>query len=241
MVIPIILRLVVAIFSPYDPLITDSLNRLHSPSLDHLMGTDDVGRDVLTCAAMGIRVSLAIGLMVTVISSLVGIAVGAISAYYPVTAKFLMRIVDGIMAFPTIILAITLAGVLGAGTKNIVVALAISYFPHIARVARGATLEVLGKSISPQTGDTSHTFLLGGISVVSLEGIIAMLAFKNGYFPNQTTESNFIPRGTQESVENPIAFLCWIRASAKSVCLPQVGKPVVNAARELPILLLFGR
>lgn len=143
--IVLIFSFLAGVLSPYDPLSTDSLNKLQPPGKLHLMGTDDVGRDVLTRAAMGIKVSLSIGISVTLISALTGIAAGIIAAYYPATSKIIMRVVDGIMAFPTIILAITLAGILGAGTKNIVVALSVSYFPTIARVTRNAVLEVLGK------------------------------------------------------------------------------------------------
>ena len=67
---------------------------------------------------IGIRVSLLIGLSVTMISTIFGMCIGIIAAYYKNTEKFLMRIVDGIMAFPSIILAIVLAGILGAGTKK---------------------------------------------------------------------------------------------------------------------------
>lgn len=81
------------------------------------MGTDDVGRDIFTRVMIGIRVSLLIGLSVTMISTIFGMCIGIIAAYYKNTEKFLMRIVDGIMAFPSIILAIVLAGILGAGTK----------------------------------------------------------------------------------------------------------------------------
>lgn len=145
MCIPIIVSIVGGFKVQNDPLVTDPLIRLQAPGAEHLMGTDDVGRDVFARVIIGIRVSLFIGLLVAIISGIVGVMAGVIAAYYPKTSKFIMRFVDGIMAFPTIILAITLAGILGAGTKNIVIALSISYFPAIARVSRNVTLQVLGK------------------------------------------------------------------------------------------------
>lgn len=143
--IPIIVSIVGSLMSIHNPLETDALNKLQEPCVKYLMGTDDVGRDIFTRVTIGIRVSLLIGLSVTLISTALGMCIGIISAYYKKTEKILMRIVDGIMAFPTIILAIVLAGILGAGTKNIIVALSISYIPTLARVTRNATLEVLSK------------------------------------------------------------------------------------------------
>lgn len=144
-IIPLMLGLLANCLSTYDPSVTDPVHRLKAPSLEHIMGTDDVGRDVFTRTLFGIRVSLYIGFMVTLFSLVIGVIVGTVSAYYPITSKILMRLVDGIMAFPTIILAIALAGVLGSGTKNIIIALSISYFPMIARVTRNAALEIMGK------------------------------------------------------------------------------------------------
>lgn len=141
----LVMSFAVGIFSPHDPMATDPLLRLNAPTLSHICGTDDVGRDILTRMAMGMRVSLGIAVAVTCASGLVGITVGVMSAYWPSTAKILMRIVDGIMSFPAIILAILLAGILGAGTSNIIIALSISSFPSIARVAKSAATDVLSK------------------------------------------------------------------------------------------------
>lgn len=143
--IPVLLSICGSVFGKFDPLETNPLLRIQKPEIEHLMGTDDVGRDIFARIVVGIRVSLFIGILVSAISGIVGMIAGICAAYYPKTAKFIMGIIDGIMAFPTIILAITLAGILGAGTTNIIIALSISYFPSIARVARNSTLQVMGK------------------------------------------------------------------------------------------------
>ena len=145
LIIPMVVSIIGSVMSSHDPLETDALNKLQKPCTTYLMGTDDVGRDIFTRVTIGIRVSLLKGLSVTIISTILGMCIGIISAYYKNTEKILMRIVDGIMAFPSIILAIVLAGILGAGTKNIIVALSVSYIPTLARVTRNATLEVLSK------------------------------------------------------------------------------------------------
>ena len=129
--------------SAFDPLHTAPAMRFTDPGSLHWMGTDDVGRDVFARVICGIRISITIGLAVTLISGLVGIIAGISAAYYPITSKFIMRVVDSIMAFPTIILAIVLSGIMGAGMRNIIIVLSISYFPMIVRVVRNATAEVL--------------------------------------------------------------------------------------------------
>ncbi len=132
-----------SLVSAFDPLHTAPAMRLKDPSALHWMGTDDVGRDVFARVICGIRISIIIGLAVTFISGLVGTIAGISAAYYPITSKFIMRVVDSIMAFPAIILAIVLSGIMGAGMRNIIIVLSISYFPMIVRVVRNATAEVL--------------------------------------------------------------------------------------------------
>lgn len=132
-----------SLVSSFDPLQTAPAMRLKDPNALHWMGTDDVGRDVFARVTYGIRISIIIALAVTLISGLIGIIAGISAAYYPITSNFIMRVVDSIMAFPTIILAIVLSGILGAGMRNIIIVLSISYFPMIVRVVRNATVEVL--------------------------------------------------------------------------------------------------
>lgn len=128
---------------PGDPFATDPMMKLTAPGRNYLMGTDDVGRDLFSRLILGVRTSLFIGIVVTAVSSLAGTAMGIAAAYFPKTDKYITGIINGIMAFPTIIIAISLAGILGAGMPNIIVALSISFTPMIARVARSSTQEVL--------------------------------------------------------------------------------------------------
>ena len=90
----------------------------------------------------GMKNSIFIGIMVTAISLCIGLIVGILSAYYPLADNVLMRLVDIIMAFPTIIVAISLAGILDSGMRNIIIALAISYIPVISRTIRNAVIDV---------------------------------------------------------------------------------------------------
>lgn len=140
--IPLVLIMITPVISKYDPSAVDTMNRLAKPSVSHLMGTDNLGRDVFSRTLSGMKISVYIGLWVTFISLVSGLIVGTIAAYYKVTTNVIMRIIDGIMSMPTIILAIILAGILGSGTKNIIMALSISYLPMIARVAKNSVESV---------------------------------------------------------------------------------------------------
>ncbi len=143
MLIPIVVSILAPAVMELDTSSVDPLNRLQSMTSEHIMGTDDVGRDVFARTVYGIRTSLYIGVLVTFSSLLGGLIVGILSAYSKYAERILMRLVDGIMAFPTIILAIAMAGVLGAGITNIIIALSISYFPMFARISKNETSRVL--------------------------------------------------------------------------------------------------
>ncbi len=116
--------------------------RLQPPSSQHWMGTDEFGRDVFSRTAHGGRTSLLIGLAVISITILVGTSVGALCGWNRRIDPYIMRVFDGWMAFPEIILAISLAAVWGAGQYVIIFAIAFAYTPRMARVARGAVLNV---------------------------------------------------------------------------------------------------
>ena len=114
---------------------------LAGPSLRHLMGTDEFGRDVLSRVVVGVRVSLLIGVGAVVVGGLVGVLTGILAGYFGgLVEAIVMRIWDALLAFPSIFMAIGTAALLGAGVPNIVVAVAIVNMPTFARLARAATL-----------------------------------------------------------------------------------------------------
>jgi peptide/nickel transport system permease protein len=127
---------------PWDPLALDVKSRLERPSGRHWLGTDDVGRDVLSRVLHGARISVVVGGVVVLLSVAAGLAVGLAAGYYRVLDNVLMRVMDGLMAFPAIILAIALMASLGPSLRNVVVALAVVYTPRIARIVRGSVLVV---------------------------------------------------------------------------------------------------
>lgn len=133
-----------AIFAPLlsdvDPTFLDPGIRLKSPSSDHLFGTDDVGRDIFTRVLYGGRTSLIIGLSVTLAAGIAGAVLGLVAGYYPRLDSPIMRLLDGLMAFPSILLAIAIMASLGPSSFNVFIALAVVYTPTVARLVRSTTL-----------------------------------------------------------------------------------------------------
>ncbi|MCI1636493.1 MAG: ABC transporter permease [Bifidobacterium crudilactis] len=119
---------------------TDTSAMLLSPSAAHPMGTDNVGRDTFTRVLLGGKASLTVGISVAAISGVIGFIVGLYAAYYPKIGYLLMRICDGLMAFPAILFAIVFIGSFGQSTRSVVLALSIVFVPMVARVVRSATM-----------------------------------------------------------------------------------------------------
>jgi peptide/nickel transport system permease protein len=143
----IILFIIAAIFSPllapYDPNKLDMNNALEQPSAAHWLGTDSLGRDTLSRTIYGTRVSLIIGLVVVVLASIVGMALGLVAGYFGGwTHTIIMRLVDTLMAFPMLILALLIASLLGQGINNVIMALAFTMVPAYARLMCGQVLSV---------------------------------------------------------------------------------------------------
>lgn len=142
----IVLVLLTALFAPliapYEPSAQDA-TRLQPPSAQYLMGTDELGRDVFSRIVFGARTSLYVGLVSVSIASILGVAIGVSAGYVGGTYdNIVMRVVDIVFAFPTLVLAIVIAGLLGPSLTNAMIAIAIVFSPNFARVARSSVLSV---------------------------------------------------------------------------------------------------
>lgn len=141
----IFLVLFIAVFAPFlathDPLELGT-QRLAPPGRDHLFGTDQFGRDVFSRVMYGSRTSLAVGSATVILSTLFGTIIGLLSGYYRRVDGIIMRAMDAFMAFPSILLAIAIMAALGPNSRNVVIALTITYTPRTARVVRGKVLGV---------------------------------------------------------------------------------------------------
>ena len=126
--------------APADPNFVNPADRLERPSARYWFGTDDLGRDVFSRVVYGARVSLLVGLTVMVGATVMGSLIGLVAGYYPRLDTPLMRVMDGLEAFPSILLAIAIMATLGPATQHVIVALSVVYTPNIARLVRGTTL-----------------------------------------------------------------------------------------------------
>lgn len=106
------------------------------------MGTDQLGRDIFSRVLYGARASMTVGIGVVILTTLAGVVIGVTAGYYQRLDGILMRVMDGFMAFPAIIIAIILAAVWGTGKINIIMALSFAYFSRMARIARSSVLSI---------------------------------------------------------------------------------------------------
>jgi len=143
----IVLFILTAIFSPliapFNPNEQNVMNTLRQPSREHLLGTDTLGRDIASRVIYGSRTSLLIGITVVAFSAIVGMGLGLIAGYFGGWAyTVIMRVIDALMAFPMLVLALLIASVLGPGLNNIVIALSVGLIPIYARLMCGQVITV---------------------------------------------------------------------------------------------------
>jgi peptide/nickel transport system permease protein len=125
-----------------DPFAQNVINRLQPPSPGAWFGTDEFGRDLFARMVTGTRTTLMVGATVSLLSGVAGVLMGLLAGYYGRLDNVIMRIMDGLLAFPSVVLALGLVAALGPRISNTIIALAIVYTPRIARLIRGVVLSV---------------------------------------------------------------------------------------------------
>ncbi|MEA2593868.1 MAG: peptide/nickel transport system permease protein [Thermomicrobiales bacterium] len=140
------LTILAPVIDRYDPTFGDFDNILAGPSTAHVFGTDNFGRDVFARVIYGYRVSLTVGVVSVLAAVALGLPLGLLAGYFgSLVDNLIMRPLDLLMSFPAILLAITLVAIFGAKTRVTILALALIYFPIMARVLRGAVITVRGE------------------------------------------------------------------------------------------------
>jgi peptide/nickel transport system permease protein len=138
----LVLAVAAPILAGHDPLFLDANVRLQAPNASFPLGTDNQGRDTYSRVVFGARVSLLVGIGVALLTVLIGTSVGLLAGFYRRFDSVVMRVMDGLMAFPSVILAIAIMAAIGPRVENVIFSLAVVYTPRLARVIRSAVLQI---------------------------------------------------------------------------------------------------
>jgi peptide/nickel transport system permease protein len=180
--------IVIAIFAPllatHDPAVQNLVNQIQGPSSDAFFGTDKYGRDVFSRIIYGARISLIVSIVASAIGLVIGGLIGAISAYYGKWMdNLLMRVMDILLSFPTILLALLIMSVLGPSMTNIMIAIGITAIPEFARVARSSVLSLKESDYilaEHSMGASDFRILFKHIIPNGLAPLIILLSLKMG-------------------------------------------------------------
>lgn len=195
----VIILFVAPYVAPYDPDALSIRARLQPPSATHLFGTDNFGRDVFSRTLHGTRMSLMLGLSIATFALVVGLPLGTLSGFYDGFGFVFMRIVDAMMAFPAIILALALMAILGGpGVTNVVLAVGIVWAPRMLRVVYSATLSLRETTFIEAVralGASPARILLRHIAINLLSPVIVQVTFTFAFSIMEVAALNFLGVG----------------------------------------------
>ena len=198
-----LLALLAPILPLQDPNATNPANRLLRPFADpaHWLGTDQLGRDLLSRLIWGLRVSLAVGIAATLAAALIGSLIGLLAAYFGRwTDMALMRSIDVVMAFPYLLLALAIVAVLGPGLMNALLAIAVVNIPFFARAVRGSTLSLIERDFieaARKSGYSHARILFSELLPNVLPVIIITMSTTLGWMILETAGLSFLGLGAQ--------------------------------------------
>jgi len=162
-----------------DPLTVSPIRRLRFPAAAYWFGTDAYGRDVYSRTLYGARVSLQVGLGVAVLSTALGLAIGLVTGFSRLADGVLMRVMDGLMAVPPVLLAIALMALTRGSVQNVIIAITIPNVPQVARLVRGAVVPALENVALWHERDISHSAVervIAPDTTIALDFALARLA-----------------------------------------------------------------
>ena len=197
----ILIALLAPVISPNDPLLVSVVDKLEVPGGAYPLGTDQLGRCILSRLIWGSRYSLSYSFIVLGITLLIGVPIGLISGYVGGrTDTILMRIIDIFMAMPSFVVALAIAGTLGASGRNLVLAMSLVYWAEYARLTRALTLQVKGQNymMALKAGGCSHAqILLRHVLKNIAPSIIALATMEIGSIILAIAGFSFIGLGVQ--------------------------------------------
>jgi peptide/nickel transport system permease protein len=223
------------ILAPYDPNEMRLNQTLRQPSWQHLLGTDTLGRDTLSRIIYGSRISLMIGIVAIGIATLIGISLGLVAGYFGnITHTIIMRFTDALMSFPPLLVALVLAALLGAGLRNVMMALGISLMPVYIRLMCGQVLSVKENdyvTAGRVTGASNLRIMLRHVLPNCLSPIIVASTLQIGLAILSEASLSFLGIG----IEPPIAAWGGMVADGSQHLLTL---PVLSFAPGLAIMLV---
>ena len=204
-IIIVIAVLMVAVFAPliqmHDPLQQNISNRLQTPNWEHFFGTDHLGRDVWSRIVHGSRVALLVGIIAVGIGIVFGTPIGAIAGYYRGKVdEVIMRIMDSLLAFPPILMALVVVTILGSSLFNTMIAIGVDYIPRFARVMRGSVLSEREKEYveaGRMVGEANLSILFRQILPNSLSPLIVQATVFIAYAMLTEAALSFLGLGIQ--------------------------------------------
>ncbi|WP_149093841.1 ABC transporter permease [Paenibacillus terrae] len=190
---------------PYDPYVTDPGNKLLPPSAEHWFGTDNYGRDILSRVIYGARISIWTGMIAVAISFIIGVPLGAIAGFYGGRmGSIIMRCMDILLAFPSLVLAMAIAAAMGPGLMSALIAVGIVGIPEFARLIHGQTISLREKEFveaSRAIGVTNRTILFRHILPNALAPLLVNATLGMGFAILTSASLSFLGLG----VKPPIA------------------------------------
>jgi peptide/nickel transport system permease protein len=197
----ILLALLAPVLSPYDPLAQSIPESLSPPSAKHLLGTDKLGRDMFSRMLYGARISLTVGLAVVALAGGLGTFVGLLAGYLGRWAdELLMRVTDIFFAFPSLILAMAIAGALGPSLRNALIAVAVVSWPIYARLIRGQVLALREREFiqaARSIGVSNRQIILRHLLPNTLAPLLVQASFDMGTTILSVAGLSFIGFGAQ--------------------------------------------
>jgi len=219
----VLLAILAPVIAPYDPYEPDVSAALSGPSREHLLGTDPIGRDTFSRIVYGARTSLMIGVIVVSLAAVVGMALGMIAGYFGgIINALIMRLIDVLMSFPMVLLAFFIAGLLGEGLRNVIIALSVGLVPIYARLMCGQVLSLkendyilAGRAIGARSSRIMWRHLLPNsfptliVVMTMMLGVTvlaeAMLGFLGvGIEPPTATWGSMVNEGRRYLLTNPV-------------------------------------
>ncbi len=186
-------------FVPYDPDALRVVDRLKPPSVNHFFGTDHFGRDIFSRVLVGTRVTFILGLSIAAFALVFGVPIGVLSGYYDRLGMVVMRVIDAIMAFPAIILALALMAIMGKpGMVNVIIAVGMVWAPRMVRVVYSSTLSLRENTYveaARALGASSARILVRHIAVNLLSPVIVQSTFTFAFSIMEVAALNFLGVG----------------------------------------------